>query len=298
MHGSPAEAVAFSPSGKTFATAAADGTVKLWMLVGGALIKTFDDFKQQLFCLSFSPDGKFLASGSGGKIIIWSVNNLKKVSEISMPGCLARSVKFSADGRYLEASCGNIIKLWEINHNDLISKLFGGGGLSFREKRALDFYAAVYTTAFSPDSQYIAAAGEGGLIKVWRAEDGYLLYTVQGHESIIWSLDFSNKGGLLASGGADRLVKIWDASTGRLKDTIAGQDDEVYCVIFSPDGTKLAVASKNAVLQVWTVSNGPGGVQVRNAVIISVMALLAALAGAWRASIRRINRLKVKNWKP
>ena len=298
MHGSPAEAVAFSPSGKIFATAAMDGTVKMWMLVGGSLIKTFDDFKQQLFCLSFSPDGKFLASGGGGKIIIWSINTLKKVREISLPGCQVRSVKFSADGRYLEASCGNIVKLWEINHNDLISKLLGGGGLSFREKRGLDFSTAVYTTAFSPDSQYIAAAGEGGLIKVWRAEDGYLLYAVQGHESVIRTLDFSNKGGLLASGGADRMVKIWDASTGKLKEIIAGQDDEVYCAAFSPDGTKLAAAGGNAILRVWNVSNGPGPVPVRNAVIISILAVLAAMAAMIAASIHRKNKLKVKNWKP
>ena len=135
-HAAPVSGAAFSPDSNYIASCDLTGTVKVWdlnsgaalfMLVGGSLIKTFDDFKQQLFCLSFSPDVKFLASGGGGKIIIWSINTLKKVREISLPGCQVRSVKFSADGRYLEASCGNIVKLWEINHNDLISAAFLSG---------------------------------------------------------------------------------------------------------------------------------------------------------------------------
>lgn len=297
MHGAPAGAVSFSPDGKILATAARDGTVKLWMLVGGALIKTFDDFKQQLFSLSFTPDGKFIASGSDGRIIIWSVQELKKAGEISLPGCRARSVRFSPDGKYIESSCADTVRIWEIKHGGFISKLFGSG-LSFAQKRTLDFGSPVYATAISPDSQYIAAAGEGGMIKVWRAEDGYLVYSMHAHEGIIWTLDFSEKGSLLASGGADRLLKTWDASDGKLKDTIAGQDDEVYCAAFSRDGSKLAAASRNAMVRVWNISRGPGAGLVKNAAIISMLAVFGALAGFMFASMHRKNKHKVKNWKP
>jgi WD40 repeat protein len=298
MHGMPVEAVQFSPSGKTFATAARDGSVKLWQLVSGSLIKTFDDFKEPVFSISFSPDGKYLASGSNGRIIIWSTQELKKAREIGLSGCWARSVRYSGDGKYLASSCGPVVKVWDINHNDIISKLTGGGGVSFREKRSLDFGSPVYTCAFSPDSEYIAAAGEGGLIKVWRAEDGFLVYTTAGHEGVIWTLGFSKDGKLMASGGADRLIKIWDAKTGKILDTIAGQDDEIFCVAFSPAGNKLAGASRNMLLRIWQLPGGPAPDVIRNAFVISLCAIIAVFLGFQLGALYKRNKLKVKNWKP
>ncbi|MGD0566382.1 MAG: hypothetical protein ABSA34_03515 [Candidatus Goldiibacteriota bacterium] len=135
-------------------------------------------------------------------------------------------------------------------------------------------------------------------MKIWRSEDGFLAGTITAHDGIIWTLAFSKEGKLLASGGADHLIKIWDVKTWKIKDTIAGQEDEVYCVAFSPAGIRLAGASRDMLLRIWDLPHGPNPELIRNAVIISIMAILAALAGSWRASIRRVNRLKVKNWKP
>ena len=57
-------AVAFSPDERFVASAAADGTVRLWGAEDGAHVKTFNEHNDNVTLLAFSPDGTTLASGS------------------------------------------------------------------------------------------------------------------------------------------------------------------------------------------------------------------------------------------
>src|SRR5437870_4437613 len=66
--------VAFSPDGKTLATASADGTVKLWDAAAGTPRQTWAGHLDCVSAVAFSPDGKFLATGSHDKTArLWEV---------------------------------------------------------------------------------------------------------------------------------------------------------------------------------------------------------------------------------
>ena len=297
-HGAPVEALAFSPDSKYFATGARDGTVKLWQAAGGGLVKTFEDFRASVFSLAFSPDGKLLAGGSDLKIIIWGVKEQKKFQEIGVADTWARSVRFSPDGSRLAAACGSTLRIWKINYNDLISKLFQKGGVSFRDAREMEQGGLIYTTAFSKDSQTIVTAGEGGIIRSWRVEDGYLKWATQEQGPVIWSLAYSPDGKLVVSGGKDSLIKIWDASGGKLINTIAGLQDEVYSVAFSPDGGRLAGGSRDKSVKLWDISFNLDMDRIIRAAAIagaSIIFLIFILIGV---NAYRKEKAKVKNWKP
>jgi WD40 repeat protein len=106
--------------------------------------------------------------------------------------------------------------------------------------------------AFSPDGRRIAGAGKrpsdvpvlppagSGEVKVWDAETGRELLTLQGHTSEVWNVAFSPDGQRLASAGYGE-VKVWDAQTGQQLLALKGWG--LY-LAFSRDGHWLLTSRK------------------------------------------------------
>jgi WD40 repeat protein len=65
--------VAFSPDGRTLASAGTDRTVRLWDPVTGQPTATLFGHTEIVFSVAFSPDGHTLATGSmDGTVRLWT----------------------------------------------------------------------------------------------------------------------------------------------------------------------------------------------------------------------------------
>jgi hypothetical protein len=63
---------AFSPDGRTLATACWDGQVRLWEMVTGQIRCTFKGHTDRVFRVAFSRDGREIASGGvEGSVLVW-----------------------------------------------------------------------------------------------------------------------------------------------------------------------------------------------------------------------------------
>jgi len=120
---------------------------------------------------------------------------------------------------------------------------------------------AVNAVAFSPDGQLLASCSGGmwrgdDTVRVWRVEDGELLYALKGHTSLVTSIAFSSDGELLASGSGDTTVRLWRVQSGEYLRTMEGHRGSVESVAFSPDGELLASGSYDRMVRLWRVQNG------------------------------------------
>lgn len=121
-------AIAFSPDGKIFATGGNDrdhrlydvtnAEIQLWDADTGHLLHTFNSPGSRIKLLTFSPDGKTLASVGEdlwNKIFIWDLENHRLLSIITTHERAITALQFAPDSITLASSHSNgTVNLWDI----------------------------------------------------------------------------------------------------------------------------------------------------------------------------------------
>ena len=192
--------------------------------------------------ITFSPDGRTLASGSHDKTIkLWDVHSQREIATLTGHSDIVISVAFSPDGRTLASgSSDNTIKLWDVHSQREIATLTGHSDI-------------VISVAFSPDGRTLASGSSDNTIKLWDVHSQREIATITGHSEFVISVAFSPDGRMSASGSPDNTIKLWDVPSQRQIATITGHSELVFSVAFSPDGRTLASGSSDNTIKLWDV---------------------------------------------
>jgi WD40 repeat protein/adenylylsulfate kinase-like enzyme len=243
-HSNSVYSVAFSPDGKTLASASADNTIKVWNLQSQKPIATLAGHSREVYSVAFSPDGKTLASASrDGTIKVWNLQSQQSIATLAGHSNWVISVAFSPDGKTLAfASPDRTIKVWNLQSQKPIATLAGHG-------------SSVNSVAFSPDGLTLASASDDRTIKVWNLQSQKPIATLAGHSDWVNSVAFSPDGLTLASASNDKTIKVWNLQSQKSIATLAGHSESVNSVAFSPDGKTLASASHDGTIKVWNLQS-------------------------------------------
>ncbi|CCI12170.1 Serine/threonine protein kinase [Microcystis aeruginosa PCC 9806] len=209
------------------------------------LDKTLTGHSDSVQSVVYSPDGRYLASGSGDKNIkISGVATGKQLRTLTGHSDTVSSVVYSPDGRYLASGSNDkTIKIWEVATGKQLRTLTG-------------HYGEVYSVVYSPDGRYLASGSWDKNIKIWEVATGKQLRTLTGHSSPVLSVVYSPDGRYLASGNGDKTIKIWEVATGKQLRTLTGHSGSVWSVVYSPDGRYLASGNGDKTTKIWEVATG------------------------------------------
>ncbi|MDJ0544920.1 MAG: protein kinase, partial [Microcystis sp. M53601_WE4] len=81
----------------------------------GKVLRTLTGHSDWVWSVVYSPDGRYLASGSYQTIKIWEVATGKELRTLTGHSHSVKSVVYSPDGRYLASGSGDkTIKIWRV----------------------------------------------------------------------------------------------------------------------------------------------------------------------------------------
>lgn len=253
----PITAIAVSPNGNLLAIARYD-TVELFKHIPGEdptankPIHRLEGHSGKINDLRFTPSSEKLLvaggiAGRNGEIILWDVENGKKLKTFSGHQDTVYVAIVSDDEKTLASgSYDQKILIWDFQSGEILHTLSGHNG-------------PVFDLAFSPDANNLVSASGDTTVKVWHVPSGRRVDTRSEPLKEQYSVAFSPDGSQFVAGGADNRIRVWKlVSRDQLKinpmlHARFGHEGAITRLRYSADGKSLVSAALDNSLKVWNM---------------------------------------------
>ena len=252
--------IAYSPDSSRLAVASSIG-IWIYDAKTGEELDLFTGHIGPVERLSYSPDGRFIASSSSDKTVrLWDASTGNQIATLNHDEDVSNFV-YSPDGNTIATESQGKVYLW-CHHRrkaTLTEHLYGTWFFSF---------------AYSPDGRTIAIKSYNEEICLWDAEtgeqkailnpdkninnfmfspDGSAIATVNYKETVNYNHEAANWWDVFTK-TTEHNVCLWDALTGERKSTLPSVGP-VESFVYSPNGKTIATQNPGKVY-LWNVVTG------------------------------------------
>ena len=251
---------AVSADNRMLALGTTDGRIGICSLANPSTIKFNDghskslgakDKRRGIADLNFSPDGKYLVSGSyDGTAKIWTASGEIRHTLTSQTSYV-QWARVSPDSKQvLTTSSDNTACLYDIETGKLVYKkahVIGAKGFLSNTLMSALFVG--------PNGDGVLCAAESGLMEVFDRKSGQKIRELKGHTQAVREIRQSRDMLKVATYGTDEQLKIWDAVTG--KELPFNRGEELPTAgEFSSDGSVFWIGSEDGSINRHDIVTG------------------------------------------
>lgn len=259
-------ALAATPDGRWLVASTGGGTIAVWDLASGTLVRTLGAAETQALTArqwgsSFAllPDGRLLLPGSRALSVWDPAGDADPVPLVHGRDLFGRLI-VSRDGRWavLGTSKGALIR-FDLHGADAPKELVparpDAPGIAPEEGR-LAHRLGITSVAIDSTDQRVLTGSYDKTVRVWDLASGDLLETLYPpHEGIVYAVATARTAAVAASASADRSIRLWDLDTMTCRQTFEAHSHRVYDVVLASDGKRMLSASHDRTVRLWHVDD-------------------------------------------
>lgn len=282
-------AVAISADLSRIYSAGSNRRLRIWNNNAKYAFKTIAGHTDEITSMSLAKFDESIVTGSKDDRIIIRNLRTRKSREILTHSGGVLCLKVTDDSRYIITSGSDkLIKVWNYKTGECIHKLEGHSepvntlditpSFSYIVSGSTDCTARVWevareynqscrivsdscilAVAVSKNERFFVTGGYDKIVRVWKLENGELLYRFTEHKGTIHALAVSWNDEYIVSGSGqgDKTIRVWRVLDGQIVDTLKG-DGKVLCLAISRDNRYILSGGdgikRNVML--WYLLNG------------------------------------------
>ncbi|MDB5352195.1 MAG: repeat-containing protein, partial [Planctomycetota bacterium] len=170
LHSDTIFGLAFSPDGKSLASAAADKFLKVTNVADGKELKSFEGHTGHVLAVDWREDGKQLVTGGADSVLkVWDVETGDQLRTLQAAGKQVTAVRWGRGTGITTvagASGDKLVRFWNPADGS-IPRTFTG---------PVDY---VFGVAISKDRSRVAAGGADGVLFLWNGDNAQVIRKVE-----------------------------------------------------------------------------------------------------------------------
>lgn len=250
----------FSPNGELVATTSRD-KVYLWNLQGKGINKEpieLEDHQGLVYDISFSDDGKLIATASkNGIVSLWNLQG-KKIATCGGHEGEVLKVSFSSDGKRLASASADRTALvweWDSQNQSCQKKKSVSQNDQQQEEKEVVFRhrGALFGVSFNNDGNLLATVSQDKTAKLWDLRDGKEKEVeFKGHKDWVRDVRFSQDEKLVITASRDKTINVWNLK-GKLMAQHVGHSSSIKQIKFRPGSSQLVSISNDNTVRFWQI---------------------------------------------
>ncbi|BGP08275.1 ribosome assembly [Rhodotorula toruloides] len=176
---------------------------------------SLDGHASPILCASFSPTGRYLATGSGDNTCrLWNLDSETPASTLSGHTGWLLCVEWDGLERFVATgSMDNTVRLWDPKTGKAVGEPMRGHSKWITSLA----WEPIHLNASSPR---LASSSKDATVRIWNAKARKLDFSLGGHTASVNVVRWGGEG-VIYTASSDRTVKLWDGKTGKLIRTLS-----------------------------------------------------------------------------
>lgn len=245
-HEKPIGLLASSTSGQWHVTASADQTVRVWQASGQAVRSLGKHVALPTALAVRNDDGQIASAASDGEIRLWNAASGAAEATLWAPDAVTAMAYDRSDSTLLTADNQGWVRRWQLPTTPPII--------------ASGHSQPVRSLVTTPDSKLIISGSQDQTVRVWNAENGQAVRTLQvpgGLGGAITSVSISGDAKRVVAASEAGQFAVWNLSDGSLLHSRKGASGAIRDIAFLASGLQVVSLHTDQSLHLWLVPNEP-----------------------------------------